>query len=205
MAKRGSKEDASFFQSMRFIIGVAVALLVVAMLIPLAGSLGQGIQEDVIVGFQGVYQPGNHQYKLRIEYSDKSYQEIPMSKLPQSQFVEHARSGDVLTKMDVPDALKAAQEADLRALQEHLGTRNNVTGFMHPFSSKPVGYSTAFLRALAKNKINPKTYGGPSIVPGSVPYTKLPGGVLHIDTLSHGNSLAQCKPGQTPPQLAALQ
>ncbi|QQE77499.1 hypothetical protein GI364_16325 [Alicyclobacillus sp. SO9] len=189
---------------MKFVIVAAVVLLIVAMLIPLAGSLGQGIQEDVIVGFQGVYQPGNHQYKLRIEYSDKSYQEIPMKKLPQGLFVNRARSGDVLTAMNVPAALKAASQADEKGLQEHLGTRNNVTAFMHPFSSKPVGYSAKFLRGLASNKINPKTYGGPDIVPGTVPYAKLPGGVLHIDTLSHGNSLAQCKPGQTPPQLAAL-
>lgn len=205
MHKSASKKETSFFYSMKFIIGAAVALLFLAMLVPLTGSLGQGIRENVVVGFQGVYQPNNHQYKLRVEYSDKTYHEIAMNKLPQSEFITHTRSGDVLTKMDDAAALRAAKQADAKALEEHLGTRNNVPGFMHPFSGKPVGYSTQFLRGLTKNKINPKLYGGPNIVPGSVPYKKLPGGVLHVDTLSHGNTLTQCHPGETPPQLSAVQ
>ncbi len=200
----GWLEKRLHVHSMAFMIIVPAVLLLMMVIFPLTTSLGQGVNENVITGFVGVYVVGSHQYYARFYYQGGSEEEIPIRSLNAKSFVRRSSSSMWFTVMDNPIALSAAYQQNSRQLQRVLGTYYNAPGIAAPFPRSPVGYAGHFLQVMAVQKINPATYGGPDIPPGSVPYRKLENGVLHVDTLQDGNTIAQCQPGQIPPQLMAL-
>lgn len=199
------KSKVKWTNSMVFVIVVALILLVGATLVPLRTSLGQGINEHVIDAWYGVYNLDTKTYQLRIVFDDGSQNEIQMNPIPQSDFVQKADSNTLLTKPNFVPAIQAAYKADSRVLQTVLGTYNNAPAVLHPFSDEPVAYSIGLLQAMAKAGFNPKSVGGPNIVPGSVPLSKLNGNALQIDTKADGNVIRQCQPGEVPLQLAQWQ
>lgn len=189
---------------MKSVIGVAVVLVVLVAVFPMTNSLGQGVDEQIVVGWQGAMDPVNHTYRLRMNYSDGTYTDVPMNPLPQSEFSNHTSNEQWFTPPGDVAALQHAFQADPHHLERVLGTRRNVSTVFHLFASAPVAYSISFLKFLAKNNINLSRYGGPDIPPGTVPYNQLPGGVLQIDTKVDGNTLVQCEPGQMPLILKAM-
>ncbi|KPV42138.1 hypothetical protein [Alicyclobacillus ferrooxydans] len=199
------KSKFQWTNSMTFVIVVAVILLIGASLVPMRSSLGQGINERVIDAWYGVYNLDTKTYQFRLVFNDGSQIEIPMKSIPQTDFVTKSDSTTMLTNPNIIPAIQAAYQADSKTLQTFLGTYNNAPAVLHPFSDAPVAYSVGVIQAMAKAGFNPKSVGGPNIVPGSVPVAKLNGGSLQIDTAADGNTITQCHPGQVPLQLAQWQ
>ena len=96
--------------SMLFTILGAVLLLVLVSLFPMSTSLAQGINEGIITGFEGVYDPGNQIYNLRFLYQDGTYVDLPMTALPVSDYSNHSQKSMWTTPMDFVPALKAGYE-----------------------------------------------------------------------------------------------
>jgi len=190
--------------SMVVVVGAAVVLTLLSLAVPMTTSRGQGIDEYVVKDWRGVYLPSSHSFRIRFDYTDGSFAESPMSALALDQFTDKSSPDAWLTVPNPVSALQAAYTRDAGRLEHLLGTSGNAASLFHPFRSGPVGYSTAFLRTLAASSLNPDKFGGPNIPPGSVPYTKLKDGVLHVDTATDGNVIRQCPPGQTPAELASL-
>ncbi len=204
MSVFGWLEKRLHVHSMAFMIIVPAVLLVLMVIFPLTTSLGQGVNENIITGFEGVYVVQSHQYYARFFYEGGSQEEIPIRTLSAIVLTKHSSSALWYTVLDNPVVLMAAYQENAQQLERVLGTYYNAPGIAAPFPRSPVGYASLFLQVLATKKVNPATYGGPDIPPGSVPYRKLGNGVLHVDTLQDGNTITQCKPGQIPPQLMAL-
>lgn len=181
----------------------AALLTVGGLFVPMTTSLGQGINETVVTGWDGQYVPADQSYHFRVVNVTGSFKSA-MRPLPVADFPLHLSSFSWLTRKDFVPAIKAAIAANPHMVEQELGTYQNVAGPLSPFPADPVAYSTAFLKDLAAAHINPASFGGPDIPPGSVPYGKLTGGILHIDTKSDDNTLIQCHPGQIPAELAAL-
>ncbi|KUO96276.1 hypothetical protein [Ferroacidibacillus organovorans] len=190
--------------SVTFMVIVAALLLVATMFYPISTSLGQGVNENVISRFAGVYNQSSHLFVLAFYNQNTEQGEVPLSPLPLSLFHPSSVPNQMVTQNDLPVLLTDAMQSHATLLEQELGTHYNAPGFLAPFPHSPVAYTVTFLKDLAKQKINLAAFGGPNIPPGSVPYQKLPGGVLHIDTKADGNVIAQCQPGQTPPVLKAL-
>ncbi|KYP80011.1 hypothetical protein [Ferroacidibacillus organovorans] len=190
--------------SVIFMVIVAALLLIATMFYPVSTSLGQGINENVISRFAGVYNISSHQFVLAFYNQNTEQGEVPIAPLPLSLFHASAIPNQRVTQDDLPALLTDAMQTNATLLEQELGTNYNAPGFLAPFPHSPVAYTVSFLKDLAKQKMNLAAFGGPNIPPGSVPYGKLPGGVLHIDTKADGNVIAQCQPGQTPPVLKAL-
>lgn len=182
----------------------AVVILVLIMLFPMSTSLGQGINEGIVNGFEGVYDPGDQLYNLRFLYQGGAYVDVPMNKLPAADFTNHSQQGQWTTSLNYLPALQAGYQRDPNQVRAELGTRNNVATFANPWPGKPIGYTVQFLKGLSAQNINPMQFGGPNIPPGSVPYSKLSGGVLQIDTASNGNTIIQTKTGMVPEVLQSL-
>lgn len=189
---------------MLFTILGAVLILILVSLFPMSTSIGQGINEGIINGFEGVYDPVDHLYNLRFLYQDGSYVDIPMNSLPVADYSNHSQQSLWVTPLDYIPALQAGYQKDPNQVRDQLGTRNNVASFGHPFPGKPIAYTVTFLKAISAEQMNPKEFGGPNIPPGSVPYNKLSGGMLQIDTQSNANTIVQVQPGMTPPVLQSL-
>lgn len=180
--------------------GALVALMLVY---PLTTSVGQNIAENDISGWVGSYEVPDHTFHFHFLYSGGAPSDTHIGSLPLSDFTD--RSGPVWkTKEGLLAVLEAMHASHPHQLERELGTLGNVPGFLSPFSGNPVAYSTKFLKALAALRVNPDRFGGPDIPPGSVPYAKLTGGLLQIDTLANGNTFKQCQPGEMPPELSAL-
>ena len=190
--------------SMAFVLIVAVLLLVVAFVFPMKTSLGQGIDEHIIVDWRGGYNPNTDQGFFRVDYSDGTYRDIPAGKLMLSQYNQHVDPATWLTPPYLQNALGAAYHSNKVGLKRLLGTNDNAPSVFHPFPQAPVAYSKALLTVLNRENINLSQFGGPNIPPNSVPMEKLTGGILQIDTAADGNTLAQCLPGAIPSQLQAL-
>lgn len=183
---------------------LAASLMVLAMMfVPLTTSLGQGIQEDVVTGWVGRYDHDTGAIYCRIELLGGGYHDIVITDMPRRDFA-HRGSGEFWTTPD--DMLAIIRRAYIlhpRAVEQDLGTRDNVERPSTPFPGNPVAYSTPFLRSLARHHWNPMAFGGPDIPPGSVPWATLSHGNLPIDTLGDMNTLHQCDPGRVPPSLMA--
>lgn len=183
-------------------VAIAGLLTVGVMVIPTPTSLGQGISEVIITGWQGQYIPANHKFRLRILYGNGSSYSFPMASLPLKDFSRHQSKFSWLTPNNYVPALKAAYTQSRSALDQQLGTNNNVATMFSPFPGNPVAYSAGFMRVLAQKHINPAQFGGPNIPPHAVPLSKMK--LLQIDTKADNNTLIQLVPGQTPPALRAL-
>ena len=190
--------------SMAFAVVGAVVILLLVSLFPMNTSLAQGIDEGIVAGWKGVYDPTDHLYNLRFLYQDGTYADYPLPALPLSDFRDRSSVTLWTTQMDFLPALQASYQANASKIQYELGTRGNVATFANPFPGNPIAYTVGFLRDLERLHVNPKSFGGPDIPPGSVPYSKVTGGVLQIDTQSNGNTIIQLQPGQVPPVLKYL-
>jgi hypothetical protein len=192
-------------KSTKSIFVVAGILLLLAVVFPMTTSLGQGVDPHVVVGWQGVYNPQSHTYRFRVNYQDGTYDESPMKPLPVAAFSQHKADGLWLTGLNDVAALKSGYEQSPGDIANDFGTHRNVPSLFAPFAQKPIAFSKSFVESLAALKLNLKDFGGPNIVPGSVPVAKLKNDILQIDTLADGNTLHQCEPGQTPAALVQLE
>lgn len=190
--------------SMTFVFGVAVLLLLGAYIVPMKTSIGQGVEERTAVGWQAVLSQQTHKEFYRMNFADGSFLQFAITGIPQNLFQSKTKDGYLGTTEDLPVVIDAAYRQNPTHLERTLGTYHNAPSLFHPFSEVPIAYSTNFLKVLAQKSINLKAYGGPDISPGSVDLSKLPGGVLHIDTKANDNTLVQCAPGQTPYTLNAV-
>jgi hypothetical protein len=200
--KPGKRRSSS--RSMVFVVGVAVLLLVGAYMVPMQTSLGQGVSEHVVIGWRGAYRPVSHRTTFELLYNNGTYANITLGTENPADFSQHVSATEWVTPTDSVQSIRWAEQANPSELSYLLGTSNNAPRPFHPFAESPVAYSAALLRDLQKNNVNPKEFGGPNIVPGSVPIASLPSGELQIDTTAGGNKLAQCQPGQTPAALVRL-
>jgi len=191
-------------RSMKTVFAVAGVLVVLAAVFPMTNSLGQGVDEQSVTDWRGVLDPVNHIYRLRMDYSDGTYSDVPMNALPANAFLTHSSAVLWFTEVNDVTALASAYQADPQQLERVLGTHRNVSAFFHLFASAPVAYTPTFLKWWTAHHMNPSAYGGPNIPPGSVPYDRLPGGVLQIDTAADANTLVQCQPGEMPLVLKSL-
>lgn len=187
-------------------VGLTAAGMVTMLLfIPIRTSLGQGIHENVLVGWQGRYDRYSHQYYLRFLISGGQRTDVPLRAGFSPRLLTHRGAGEFwLTDRNSLPVLKAAYRQDPRDIEQDLGTRANVADPASPFPGRPVAYSATFLQALTRMHFNPRQVGGPNIPPGRVPWSQLPAGVLQIDTRADNNTLRQLRPQQTPKPLQSL-
>lgn len=191
-------------ESMVFVIGVAVLLLIGAYMVPMRTSLAQGIEERTAVGWQAVMVPESHVQYYRMNFADGSFFQFKITGLQTNLFDTKSADGNLATAMNLPAVMQTAYRENPRNVERTLGTYRNVPSVLHPFSEEPIAYSAQLLQDLAKEHLNPSEFGGPNIPPGAVPVKKLEGAVLHIDTKSNNNTILQCKPGATPVTLKTL-
>lgn len=194
-ALRGAKK---WSESTALAIGVAVVLLIGAYLFPMHTSLGQGIDERLVVGWQAVMVPDTNVQYYRMEFQDGSFLQYPIRGVPTQWFVKRTPDSDLATKLNLVPVAEIAFKQNPRGVEHTLGTWANVPSLFHPFNEEPIAYTPAFLNALQSIGFNPARIGGPNLPPGSLGTTSLTGGVLHIDTQPNGNTIKQCSPGQTP-------
>ncbi|MCY0901232.1 MAG: hypothetical protein OWU32_03485 [Firmicutes bacterium] len=182
---------------------IAAAMLGAGLFIHPVTALGEDLGENELTGWRGVYETGDQQYFVEFDYDGTADVMIPVHKMPAGWFVQRGEN-DWMTPMDDLRVLRWYAAADPGNLKSLLGTSGNVASLSVIFPSGAVGYTQVFLKALTRLHVNPETFGGPDIPPGSVPLAMLDGGVLHVDTLSNDNTLSQCEPGQMPAQLQWL-
>lgn len=203
MENRDVKSSAKRTFSFPVMIAIAAVLFLAGMTIHVPTALGQGITENAIISWQGVYEQQSQEYFLQVDYQGAPVDSYPMGTMPQAWF--HPAQGDRLTtKIDDPRVMMFAYRANPGLVKTLLGTHDNVSAFFVVFPAGPVSYTDRFLHALSAQGINPDRFGGPDIPVGVVPYSRLTGGVLHIDTEVNDNTLTQCKPGAMPLELQAL-
>jgi len=182
---------------------IAAAMLGAGLFIHPVTALGEDLGENELTGWRGVYETGDQQYFVEFDYDGTANVMIPVHKMPSGWFVQRGQN-DWMTPMDDLRVLRWYAAADPGNLKSLLGTSGNVASLSVIFPSGAVGYTQDLLRQFARLHVNPETFGGPDIPPGSVPLPLLDGGVLHVDTLSNDNTLSQCEPGQMPAQLQWL-
>lgn len=197
------KKGMSRMGSTTAAIVVALILAIGAYLFPMRTSLGQGIDERVAVGWEGVLDPSTNQEFYRMTFQDGSYLEYPVQGLSHSLFSGRTQDGRLTTKLNVVDVIVTAYKQNPKGVEQTLGTYHNVPSLLHPFNEEPVAYTASLLGDVAHAGFNLSLVGGPNIPPGIVQTLHLGNGVLHIDTASDGNTLAQCQPGQRPSVLTS--
>ncbi len=190
-------------QSLPVMIAIAGALLVGGMFVQPTTALGQGIAEKDLISWQGVYLPQDRESFLAVRYVGQPLREYPVPSQPAGMFSVHGRL-QWTTVVDDPQFLRAVQKVKPHMIEQILGTYQNVESLGVVFPASPVGYTAALLRRMAGMHVNPAQFGGPSIPPGSVPYARLKGGILHVDTQANDNTLVQCQPGQLPVPLRMI-
>lgn len=189
--------------SLPVMIAIAALMLVAGLFVHVPTALGQGIDEHIVTGWQGVYEVDTHQYFLQVSYQGEAPVPFPTVAWPSSHFV--SREGkEWTTAMDDLTVVQMAAKNNPGKIESIFGTQGNVASIQVIFPVGPVAYATSFLQSLSRLQINPDSFGGPNIPPGIVPYKLLSGDELHIDTLTNNNTLYQCQPGQTPPELTHL-
>lgn len=191
-------------QPMYFVFGAAALLLLGSYAVPMRASLGQGISEHIVDGWQATLNPKTGEETLQILHDHEIPAEIRLQGLPASNFTQTSPDGMRKTAVNQLDAIKLAYQQSPQQIEIVLGTYKNAPGVFHPFSSQPIAYSKTFLNNLSKMNVNPKVFGGPDIPPNTVAVAKLSSGILQIDTKANGNTIVQCQPGQKPQQLVQL-
>lgn len=191
-------------QSMPFAIGIAVILLIGAYIVPMTTSLGQGVDEHVVTGWQAGMDRISGKEMLIVNHSGEAPSAVPIEGLPKSLFTIPKNDGTVLTPLNQVSILMDAYRQAPQAVEEQFGTHNNAPRLFHPFSNEPIAYSAGFLKTLSKLNLNPDTFGGPDIPPNVYSYTNLPSGQLQIDTRENANTILQCQPGEAPSVLKEL-
>ncbi len=183
---------------------VAGGMVLSLLFVPVTTSLGQGIHENILVGWEGRYDQFSHQYYCRFLMSGGTSLDVRAAGFSPRLLVHRGHGEFWTTALDPLPVIEAAQRTNPTAVEEDLGTRANVADPLSPFPGRPVAYSAAFLQALSKMEWNPEAVGGPNIPPHRVPVNRLTNGVLQIDTRPDNNTLKQLMPGQTPLSLRAL-
>lgn len=182
-------------------IGVISACLVSSLMVmPMPTSLHEGISEQVVVGWEGVYDHVTGQYECRFLLT-QGFVDVPIRQFPQKWLTSKGRGEFWHTSHDVPELLVLAHRQNAAGVEQQLGTRDNVAGWLNPFPGAPVAYADPMLRAMAHAEWNPRLAGGPDIPPRSIASAHAE--PLQIDTRSNGAGLLQLKPGQRPVSLTA--
>lgn len=189
--------------SMRTMIIIAASLFVVGLSIHVPTALGQGIDENAIESWQGIYEPTSQEYFLQVNYAGAPAGIYPVNAMPLSWF-HKASSERLSTTLDDPRVMTLVYKSNRSLVETLLGTKDNVSAFLVVFPAAPVSYTVPFLRALSALDVNPASFGGPDIPPHALPLSRLKGSVLHVDTQINENTLVQCLPGEMPPQLQAM-
>lgn len=180
---------------------VAGGLLLAALVVPVPTSLGQGISENVLVGWEGRYDHLSDQYYCRFLMQGGSVEDVRMTAFPRSWIIYRGPWEFWTTAQDLLGVLKLAYQENPHAVEEDLGTRNNVARPATPFPGSPVAYSEGLLKAMAHKRFNPCSVGGPDIPPGSVLDHRLFRKKLQIDTSTDNNTLRQCQVREMPAPL----
>ncbi|MHB1627188.1 MAG: hypothetical protein ACYCVB_02250 [Bacilli bacterium] len=191
-------------RSMPAQIGMASLLFALCLLVPVSTNLGQGGGERDIVSWRGIYNEQSGRQFLRIAYLGAPALEVSIAGVSPRLFPFAAGPQEKGTPLDSPQIIADAYRSQPRLIQSVLGTYENVASLTDWFPNYPVAFSVGLLRKLSALHVNPMSFGGPDIVPGRVPFGRLKGHVLHIDTLPDNNTLSQCSPGQVPQELVAL-
>ncbi len=181
--------------------GSMVALL---MFIPVTTSLGQGIHENIVLGWRGRYDLQSGQYYLRFLLSGGGSQDIRLTSFPKQDLVHRGRGEFWTTRLDALAPIRVAFHENPHAVEQDLGTRANVADRISPFPGRPAAYDASLLEAMTRMHFNPREVGGPNIPPGAIDWHRLPDGVLQIDTLADSNTLHQIYPGAMPIPLKFL-
>ncbi|PWI57401.1 hypothetical protein [Sulfoacidibacillus thermotolerans] len=185
-------------------IGVASVLFVLCLFVPLTTSLGQGIHERDLVSWRGIDHLDSGQTQIEFVYQGEPVLDLPLQNVPHKWFHIPVSRTLAETSIDSVSVLSALYKVHPHLVQGIMGTYGNIESITNIFPHYPVSYSTALLKELAIKHINPDQFGGPDIPPGSVPYSMLKDGVLHIDTLPDDNTLVQCAPGAVPNELLTI-
>ncbi len=179
--------------------GIALALVLLVIAIPMRTSLGQGIEEFQVVNWQGEYQVDTGHFFLRVNGAASAPIRIPTASMPIRYFTQH-RGLTWFTEPNLPAVMQKAFATHPRQVESALGTHDNVFTMRAVFPRQPVAYTAGFLRALKGMGINPKVWGGPDVPPRGVPIHDR---ILQIDTRPDVDTLVQCAPGAMPPELQA--
>ncbi len=174
---------------------ISAGLVSILMLRPMPTSLHEGISEQVVVGWEGVYDHVTGQYVCRFLLT-QGFADVPIRDFPRQWLTRKGRGEFWHTAHDVPELLMLAHRQNPAGIEQQLGTRDNVAGWLNPFPGAPVAYADPMLRAIAQSDWNPRLAGGPDIPPqlAGMVHAEL----LQIDTQSNGAGLWQLKPGQRP-------
>jgi|GEM_PF-5057620 len=191
-------------RSMPAQIGMASLLFALCLLIPVSTNLGQGGGERDLLSWQGIYNEQSGRQFLRFAYQGAPVIEVSIANVSGDIFPLTVGAQEKGTVIDSPQIIADAFRTQRNVIESMLGTYHNVATVTDWFPNYPVAFSTQLLKRLSALHVNPQSFGGPDIRPGSVPYGKLRGGSLHIDTLPNNNTLSQCAPGQAPSELLAF-
>ncbi len=177
--------------------GIALALVLMVIVIPMRTSLGQGVREFRVISWQEEYQTDTGHFYLRINGAASPPIRIALAKTPLKNFSDH-RGLTWFTPSDMPSVIHRAFIMHPHQVESALGTRHNVFAIGAMFPRQPVAYTPQFLWRLAELHLNPRVWGGPNVPPNGQ-QTR----VLQIDTRADANTLLQCQPGEMPPELKA--
>ena len=173
---------------------ISAGLVSSLMLMPIPTSLHEGVPEQVVVWWTGIYDHFTGQYDCRFLLT-QGFSDVPIHRFPQRWLTSRGKGEFWHTPHDSPQLLMLAYRQNPAGVEQQLGTRDNVAGWLNPFPGAPVAYAAPILRAMAKDGWNPRAAGGPDIPPRLAAAGSEP---LQIDTQSNGTALLQLKPGQRP-------
>lgn len=172
---------------------VPACFTVLMLFVPIPTSLGDGTDENVLTGWQGFYDRFSHRSFCRFWFKGGNYHDVGATPFFRRWLSVHDSSEFLATPLDVPGVILHAYGRHPRAVEQNLGTYNNVQILGRPFPASPVAYSAGLMRSLSRRKWNPKNAGGPNIPPGWW-YSHR----LQIDTRRNNNSLIQLLPQEMP-------
>lgn len=177
--------------------GIALALVLLVIAIPMRTSLGQGIQEFQVVNWQGEYQVDTGHFFLRVNGATNAPIQIRIPSMPTRYFTQH-QGLNWFTMPNLRPVMQKAFAAHPSQVESALGTHDNVFTMDAVFPRQPVAYTPGFLRALKRMGVNPMVWGGPDVPPrGWAIHDR----TLQIDTRPDRDTLVQCAPGVMPPEL----
>lgn len=177
--------------------GIALALVLLVIAMPMRTSLGQGIEEFKVLNWQGEYQVDTGHFFLRVNGAASAPIRIRIPSMPTRDFTQH-QALTWFTKPNLPSVMQKAFETHPQQVESALGTHDNVFTMHAVFPRQPVAYTAGFLRALKRMGVNPKVWGGPDVPPRGLAIHDT---ILQIDTRPDADTLVQCGPGVMPPEL----